>query len=120
MPIGPNQHWVADITYIAITAGFVLLAAVLERAVEPPSGRRCAALARGTAIGIVEAPPAVALLVCNAVCRRLEARGSAVLIEREKLKRDTDPSIEADKLTDCRGACLFVIQKRCGHDRPKS
>ena len=27
---GPNQLWVADITYIAITSGFVYLAAVLD------------------------------------------------------------------------------------------
>jgi hypothetical protein len=27
---GPNQLWVADITYIAITAGFVYLAAILD------------------------------------------------------------------------------------------
>ena len=48
VPKGPNQLWVADITYIAITAGFVFLAAVLERAVEPPFGRRYAVLAWGT------------------------------------------------------------------------
>ena len=48
MPIGPNQLRVADITYIAITAGFVFWQLVLERAVEPPFGRRCAAPARGT------------------------------------------------------------------------
>ena len=28
--IGPNQLWVADITYIAITTGFVYLAAILD------------------------------------------------------------------------------------------
>ena len=27
---GPNQLWVADITYIAIAAGFVYLAAILD------------------------------------------------------------------------------------------
>jgi putative transposase len=27
---GPNQLWVADITYIAITPGFVYLAAILD------------------------------------------------------------------------------------------
>src|SRR6266852_140687 len=27
---GPNQQWVADITYIAITSGFVYLAAILD------------------------------------------------------------------------------------------
>jgi len=27
---GPNQLWVADITYIAIGAGFVYLAAILD------------------------------------------------------------------------------------------
>jgi putative transposase len=30
VPTGPNQLWVADITYIAIAAGFVYLAAVLD------------------------------------------------------------------------------------------
>ena len=30
MPSGPNQLWVADITYITITAGFVYLAAILD------------------------------------------------------------------------------------------
>ena len=30
MPTGPNQLWVADITYIAIAAGFVYLAAILD------------------------------------------------------------------------------------------
>lgn len=29
-PTGPNQLWVADITYIAITSGFVYLAAILD------------------------------------------------------------------------------------------
>lgn len=29
-PSGPNQLWVADITYIAITSGFVYLAAILD------------------------------------------------------------------------------------------
>ena len=29
-PIGPNQLWVADITYIAIATGFVYLAAILD------------------------------------------------------------------------------------------
>ena len=29
-PDGPNQLWVADITYIAITTGFVYLAAILD------------------------------------------------------------------------------------------
>ena len=28
-PDGPNQSWVADITYVAITTGFVYLAAIL-------------------------------------------------------------------------------------------
>ena len=27
---GPNQVWVADITYIAIAAGFVYMAAILD------------------------------------------------------------------------------------------
>jgi hypothetical protein len=48
VPKGPNQLWVADITYIAITAGFVFLAAVLERAVEPPFGQRYSVPAWGT------------------------------------------------------------------------
>ena len=30
MPAGPNQLWVADITYIAIAVGFVYLAAILD------------------------------------------------------------------------------------------
>ena len=30
VPTGPNQLWVADITYIAITVGFVYLAAILD------------------------------------------------------------------------------------------
>ena len=30
VPTGPNQLWVADITYIAIAAGFVYLAAILD------------------------------------------------------------------------------------------
>jgi putative transposase len=30
MPTGPNQLWVADITYIAIAVGFVYLAAILD------------------------------------------------------------------------------------------
>ena len=30
VPTGPNQLWVADITYIAIAIGFVYLAAVLD------------------------------------------------------------------------------------------
>ena len=30
VPIGPNQLWVADITYIAIAVGFVYLAAILD------------------------------------------------------------------------------------------
>ncbi len=30
VPSGPNQLWVADITYITITAGFVYLAAILD------------------------------------------------------------------------------------------
>jgi putative transposase len=30
VPVGPNQLWVADITYIAIAAGFVYLAAILD------------------------------------------------------------------------------------------
>ena len=30
VPTGPNQLWVADITYIAITKGFVYLAAILD------------------------------------------------------------------------------------------
>ncbi len=29
-PDGPNQLWVADLTYVAITAGFVYLAAILD------------------------------------------------------------------------------------------
>ena len=29
-PTGPNELWVADITYIAIAAGFVYLAAILD------------------------------------------------------------------------------------------
>src|SRR5260370_22062555 len=29
-PDGPNQLWVADITYVAITTGFVYLAAILD------------------------------------------------------------------------------------------
>ena len=29
-PTGPNQLWVADITYIAIASGFVYLAAILD------------------------------------------------------------------------------------------
>jgi len=29
-PAGPNQLWVADITYIAIASGFVYLAAILD------------------------------------------------------------------------------------------
>jgi helix-turn-helix protein len=37
---GPNQLWVADITYIAIAAGFVYLAAILERLVAPGGGLR--------------------------------------------------------------------------------
>src|SRR2546423_17698 len=30
VPTGPNQLWVADITYIAIAVGFVYLAAILD------------------------------------------------------------------------------------------
>lgn len=30
VPVGPNQLWVADITYIAIATGFVYLAAILD------------------------------------------------------------------------------------------
>ena len=30
VPTGPNQLWVADITYIAIATGFVYLAAILD------------------------------------------------------------------------------------------
>ena len=30
MPTGPNELWVADITYIAIAGGFVYLAAILD------------------------------------------------------------------------------------------
>jgi putative transposase len=30
VPAGPNELWVADITYIAIAAGFVYLAAILD------------------------------------------------------------------------------------------
>src|SRR5437868_12051612 len=30
LPAGPNQLWVADITYIAIASGFVYLAAILD------------------------------------------------------------------------------------------
>jgi transposase InsO family protein len=30
VPAGPNQLWVADITYIAIAVGFVYLAAILD------------------------------------------------------------------------------------------
>ena len=30
VPVGPDQLWVADITYIAITTGFVYLAAILD------------------------------------------------------------------------------------------
>ena len=30
LPAGPNQLWVADITYIAIAVGFVYLAAILD------------------------------------------------------------------------------------------
>ncbi len=30
MPEGPNQLWVADITYVAIATGFVYLAAILD------------------------------------------------------------------------------------------
>ena len=30
VPVGPNQLWVADITYIAIASGFVYLAAILD------------------------------------------------------------------------------------------
>ena len=30
VPVGPNQLWVADITYIAIAVGFVYLAAILD------------------------------------------------------------------------------------------
>src|SRR5262245_46077451 len=30
MPAGPNQLWVADITYVAIATGFVYLAAILD------------------------------------------------------------------------------------------
>jgi putative transposase len=37
---GPNQLWVADITYIAITTGFVYLAAILD-AWSPPSPSQC-------------------------------------------------------------------------------
>ena len=41
VPTGPNQLWVADITYIAIASGFVYLAAILDawsrRVVATPS-----------------------------------------------------------------------------------
>lgn len=44
VPTGPNQLWVADLTYIAISAGFVYLAAILDawsrRAVGYAIGRR--------------------------------------------------------------------------------
>ena len=30
VPDGPNQLWVADITYVAIATGFVYLAAILQ------------------------------------------------------------------------------------------
>jgi putative transposase len=44
VPTGPNQLWVADLTYIAISAGFVYLAAILDawsrRAVGYSIGRR--------------------------------------------------------------------------------
>ena len=30
LPIGPNQLWVADLTYVAIPGGFVYLAAILD------------------------------------------------------------------------------------------
>ena len=30
VPVGPNQLWVADITYVAITAGFVYVAVILD------------------------------------------------------------------------------------------
>jgi putative transposase len=30
VPVGPNQLWVADITYVAITGGFVCVAVILD------------------------------------------------------------------------------------------
>ena len=40
---GPNQLWVADITYIAIATGFVYLAAILDAGRVAWSGMRLAA-----------------------------------------------------------------------------
>ena len=67
LPAGPNQLWVADITYIAIAAGFVYLAAILDawsrRVVGYAIGRRIdarLALAALRAEGrsrVINAPP---------------------------------------------------------------
>jgi len=60
-PNGPNQLWVADITYVAIIAGFVYVAVILGRLVAQgrrlrhrpldrrPADARCAAISHRTA-----------------------------------------------------------------------
>jgi putative transposase len=61
---GPNQLWVGDLTYIAITGGFVYLAALLDvvsprgRLCDQPLDRRTAAVGSAESSPSREAPPA--------------------------------------------------------------
>ena len=65
VPVGPNQLWVADITYIAIASGFVYLAAILDAwsrrvvgyAISRSIDARLATAARKAAIRSRDPPP---------------------------------------------------------------
>ena len=90
VPTGPNQLWVADITYIAIATGFVYLAAILDawsrRVVGYAIGRRVdAPLGAGGAQGGNREPAAARglhpsfrsrlAICCRGLPRRTRAHG---------------------------------------------
>ena len=88
VPAGPNQLWVADITYIAITTGFVYLAAILDawsrRVVGYAIGRR------------VDARLALAALrAASRAAGRPRAASTIPIGARNMLPRATAPNSDA-------------------------
>ena len=98
---GPNQLWVADITYVAIAVGFVYLAMILDTPPPPPGGVRFAnridglltidGRARSSAmLSAARSTPASQLQRCKRRSGRATRRGAACIIPT--VDRSTPPT----------------------------
>ena len=98
VPDGPNQLWVADITYVAIATGFVYLAAIFQCG----GGREPDGTAR-------QKPPS---MISNLVVASVEELNQTqTMPERVSDHRNLAPCFSADCLLD-RGARRLSARER--------